>query len=61
MLVFTLGHEQLPPAYSFAERPGTRQARGGVACRATRSGPDAAAEARRDDLVDQALAVVAKE
>jgi len=59
MLIFTLGHEQLPPAYSFAARPALDRVEAELPPERLAAAHDAAAEARLDDLVDQALAVVA--
>jgi len=61
MLVFTLGHEQLPPAYSFAARPALDALEAELPPEQLAAARAAAAEARLDDLVDQALGLVAGE
>jgi len=59
MLIFALGHEQMPPAYSFAARPALDRLEAELPPEQLAAARDAAAEARLDDLVDHALAVVA--
>jgi predicted ATPase len=59
MLIFTLGHEQLPAAYGFTARPALDRLEAELPPQQLASAHTAAAEARLDDLVDQALAVVA--
>jgi predicted ATPase/tetratricopeptide (TPR) repeat protein len=59
LLTFALGHEQLPPAYGFAARPALDELEAQLPPERLAAARDVAAEARLDDLVDQALAVVA--
>jgi hypothetical protein len=60
MLIFALDHEQLPPAYSFVARPALDKLEAELPPERLAAAHNAAAEARLDDLVDQALAVVAQ-
>jgi len=59
VLIFALGHEQLPPAYSFAARPALEALEAELPAGQLAGARHAAAATSLDDLVDQALAVTA--
>jgi predicted ATPase/class 3 adenylate cyclase len=59
MLIFALGHEQLPSAYSFAARPALVALEAELPPEQLAAAHAAAAEAHLDALVEQALAAVA--
>jgi hypothetical protein len=59
LLTFVMGHEQLPPSYSFAARPALEALEAELSPERLAAARDAAAETRLEDLVAQALAAVA--
>jgi len=59
MLTFALGHEQLPPSYSFAARPALEALEAELPPNQLAAARRAAAAASLEDLVTQALAPVA--
>ncbi len=61
LLIFSLGHEQLPPAYSFAARPALVALEENLTDEQLAAARAAAAEANLDDLVEQALTAVTAE
>ena len=58
ILTFAMGHEQLPPSYSFAARPALERLEAELPPEQLAAARDAAAPASLDDLVEQALAAV---
>ena len=60
VLTFALGHEQLPPAYSFAARPALEALEAELPPDQLASARLAAAAASLEDLVTQALEPVAR-
>ena len=59
MLTFALGHEQLPPSYSFAARPALEALEAELPPEQLAAARLAAAAASLEDLVTQALEPVA--
>jgi hypothetical protein len=55
VLTFALGHEQLPPAYSFAARPALEALEAELPAEQLAAARLAAATASLDDLVTRAL------
>ena len=60
MLVFALGHEQLPPSYSYVARPALVALEETLPPAELAAARAATAEAGLDDLVEQALAAVSE-
>ena len=58
MLIFALGHEQLPAAYGVAARPALRTVEAELSPEAFAAARDAAAQANLADLIERALAAV---
>ncbi len=59
VLTFALGHEQLPPYYSFAARPGSRLSISSYLPSSSPPARLAAAATSLEDLITQALEPVA--
>ena len=60
LLTFALGHEQLPPSYSFAARPALEALEADLTQEQLAAARATAADARLEDLVAQALDAVAE-
>lgn len=61
MLVFALGHEQLPAAYGFAARPALQTLEADLSPEELAAARDTAAKTSLAELVEQALAPVGEE